>query len=300
MAYNCHRSAIHDVIRQELAAMDVDYILAVGHSLGGIILVDLMAEEPNSKVGAVVTVGSQAALMYGLDAMVGLRYNSGRPFTPWLNVWDPLDLLSFEAHQVFQLRRGAENARPILDVQVDSCEAFPGSHNAYWNQEGTWAAMRLGLQYCVDRHREIPEGSTKGDDIVQLLKSRFARDVEFTIQTRRAQSQALTPLLAQHSVSLAQAALKQIEGKTAAMRQVERTNAQYYRLPFGNYAVVPGKIDTRCARKIIKVYASLRPRDWTPGHQWLGLIADHEALTDEAELILRSKGIGVYYRSRSA
>jgi hypothetical protein len=116
-------------------------VVAVGHSLGGIILADLLSGPQPPAVSTLVTVGSQAPLFYLMDALVYLRCGATQPppFTPWLNIYNPQDFLSFCAERVFPAVAG------ICDQEVEPGVPFPASHSAYWHHgpvydliAGTW------------------------------------------------------------------------------------------------------------------------------------------------------------------
>ncbi|MDI6105450.1 hypothetical protein QLQ12_43395 [Actinoplanes sp. NEAU-A12] len=121
-----------EVVREhlvgELAAL-APPVVVLGHSLGGIAAVDLLsAPDRPSGVRLLVTAGSQAPYLYLLDALDRLRPGgAAAPFTPWLNVYDRADLLSFCAARVFP-------AIGIRDEPVDAGVPFPDAHSAYWEQ----------------------------------------------------------------------------------------------------------------------------------------------------------------------
>ena len=105
----------------------------IGHSLGGIALVDLLAlaaaqGEPVPGVELVVTVGSQAPYLYELGALTALSPGEPLPegFPRWLNIYDRQDLLAFVAQPVFP-----GDAR-ITDHEVSSGQPFLPCHSAYW------------------------------------------------------------------------------------------------------------------------------------------------------------------------
>ena len=82
------RAAVQDVVRPALLA-DADCVL-VGHSLGGVVCAELLAEDQvRDRVGLFVAVGAPL----GLDAVTdGMRpRGSARPASPWVNVYDPRD-----------------------------------------------------------------------------------------------------------------------------------------------------------------------------------------------------------------
>jgi hypothetical protein len=115
-------------------------VVAVGHSLGGIILVDLLTGSIPQGVDLLFTAGSQSPLFYAVDALASLRPNHPTPvpFTPWVNVYDRRDLLAFCAGQIFAGHGGGG----ITDHEVDSGVPFPAAHSAYWNNGAVYDLLR--------------------------------------------------------------------------------------------------------------------------------------------------------------
>ena len=123
-------------------------VVAVGLSLGGIILVDTLAKrlaagpEAPPPAGLLVTVGSQSPLLLACDALGDLRRGGPRPlrpFVPWLNVWNPDDYLSYPAGPIF-----GDAVRPraaLRDVMGRDGSAFPAVHGRYWNDDTTFTAI---------------------------------------------------------------------------------------------------------------------------------------------------------------
>jgi hypothetical protein len=137
-----HGEQIRDLIAEAiLQRSGAKPLVLLGHSLGGIAAVDLLADpkqmsEQNAlKVDLLVTVGSQAPLLYLMNSLSSLspkQPNHNHPFTPWLNIYNPDDLLSFCAERVFP-------GRPhIFDREVDAGVPFPLSHSAYWDHAETF------------------------------------------------------------------------------------------------------------------------------------------------------------------
>ncbi|MEO6397474.1 MAG: hypothetical protein ABIP13_03290 [Tepidiformaceae bacterium] len=122
-----------DYVAEKLAAWP-EPIVAVGHSLGGVILVDLLSRGTHPPVAKLVTAGSQAPLFFSMDSLETLRPGNtpSPPFVPWLNIYDRSDFLSYLAGEVF-----GENAA-IKDEEVRSGVPFPDSHSAYWKQARTY------------------------------------------------------------------------------------------------------------------------------------------------------------------
>ncbi|WP_244204121.1 hypothetical protein [Streptomyces africanus] len=118
----------------------------IGHSLGGIALVDLLAmaaarQAPLPGVRLLVTVGSQAPFLHECGALTGLRPGAGLPpgFPDWLNIYDRQDLLAFRAQPVFP------GDKRVTDHEVTSRQPFPLSHGAYWKLEALYQRIAEAL-----------------------------------------------------------------------------------------------------------------------------------------------------------
>jgi hypothetical protein len=114
-------------------------VVAVGHSLGGIMLVDLLSRPDAPPVDLLVTAGSQAPMLYAIDSLERLRRGEAepKPFTPWLNIYNRQDFLSFCASRVFPGTR-----QWIRDEEVDPGVPFPESHSAYWYHDRVYQLIR--------------------------------------------------------------------------------------------------------------------------------------------------------------
>ncbi|MEH0580057.1 hypothetical protein QBA54_37470 [Streptomyces sp. B21-108] len=113
--------------------------VVIGHSLGGIALVDLYAlaaidRRPLPEAQLLVTVGSQAPFLHELGALTGLPPTAGLPpgFPRWLNVFDRKDLLAYRAEPVFP------GDPRVIDHEVSSRQPFPLSHSAYWKLDALY------------------------------------------------------------------------------------------------------------------------------------------------------------------
>jgi hypothetical protein len=128
LLYQRRGKAIRQLVADTLSRA-VQPVVAVGHSLGGIILVDLLSGPQAPAVRQLVTAGSQSPLFYLMDALVYLRRGATQPapFTPWLNIYNRQDFLSFCAARVFP------NVQGICDEAIDPGVPFPASHSAYWH-----------------------------------------------------------------------------------------------------------------------------------------------------------------------
>jgi hypothetical protein len=113
-------------------------VVAVGHSLGGIILVDLLSRTDSPRIDLLVTAGSQSPLFYAIDALERIRRGQmpPGPFPPWLNIYNRQDFLSFCAARVFGEVKG------IYDEEIDPGVPFPESHGAYWTSARTYELIK--------------------------------------------------------------------------------------------------------------------------------------------------------------
>jgi hypothetical protein len=114
-------------------------VVAVGLSLGGIILVDTLAsvlrdqarpEGERRPADLLVTVGSQSAALRAMGVMPSAPRDVVHPalFTPWLNVWHEHDYLSYPVGAVF------EHLGDVCDRRAIQRGAFPGVHSGYLNR----------------------------------------------------------------------------------------------------------------------------------------------------------------------
>jgi hypothetical protein len=151
VGYQRHRDSIQSILREELAstvaAAGDRPVLPVALSLGGIVLVDLLASWPEAPVEACVTVGSQAPLLYTFNAIESLPYDEASPPylpVPWLNVYDSRDFLSFVAEPLF---RRTDGRASVVDLRVHSGLDFPKSHGAYWDLPPVWDALATAFTW---------------------------------------------------------------------------------------------------------------------------------------------------------
>jgi endonuclease G, mitochondrial len=119
------RAAVQDVVRPALLA-DADCVL-VGHSLGGVVCAELLAEDQvRDRVGLFVAVGAPL----GLDAVTdGMRpRGSARPASPWVNVYDLRDWVALGSplSQTGGLREQLAVANPrSYEHSIESYLAHP-------------------------------------------------------------------------------------------------------------------------------------------------------------------------------
>lgn len=124
--YLSHREPMQGVVEGMLREAPQP-VVAVGHSLGGLILTDLLGRARPEGVAYLVTVGAQPGLLR-LAGALDVPPDE-EPFTPWLNVYSSYDFASFLAAPAFPGVAGIE------DYEVETDVGFPDSHLAYWRQE---------------------------------------------------------------------------------------------------------------------------------------------------------------------
>jgi len=134
LLYQSRGVEIRQFIRDQIAAAQEPVVL-LAHSLGGIACVDLLALEQLPIVKGLVTVGSQAPLLYELDCLTSRRFGEPLPdhFPPWLNLYDRHDFLSYIGAEVFPDQ--------VTDIEMTSGQPFPVAHSAYWSNPAVWSAI---------------------------------------------------------------------------------------------------------------------------------------------------------------
>ena len=141
LLYERRGQAISSLLKTEVGKLTGD-IYVIGHSLGGICLVDMLSG-PNrpANVKKLITVGSQSPFFFACDALETLRLGRAPStlFTPWLNIFDRNDFLSFCATRSFGGVAGIE------DFEVASGVPFPDSHGAYWRMKEVYAKI---AEFC--------------------------------------------------------------------------------------------------------------------------------------------------------
>ncbi|SET47219.1 hypothetical protein [Geodermatophilus poikilotrophus] len=152
LVYQRHRAAIHARVRETvekhgsgLGSRDRP-VRVLGHSLGGVITLDLATGHNPLWVSSLLTFGSQFSFFHAVDPRGGLisPLTDGLPailppsVAAWTNLWEPLDLLAFCAAPVFRLHDGSTPR----DVRVPHlASAGLWTHSAYWHLEALRVAM---------------------------------------------------------------------------------------------------------------------------------------------------------------
>lgn len=144
---------IHDLVAAAASRRSDDPLILVGHSLGAVILYDLLTdkaalEEMAGKIGSElvvdtwVTVGAQPALfadmgLYTPSLPPGGRYPRPACVKQWLNVYDYTDILSFSCAPLFE---GVE------DFEFDNVSGVFSAHSAYFQRPAFYSRLRSRLK----------------------------------------------------------------------------------------------------------------------------------------------------------
>lgn len=134
------RTVIGDLVAANARRKPGESLVAVGHSLGGVILYDLLSDRPDElpaslKVDLLVTVGSQPGLFEELKLFTSSLPNIPSPgpakaprlaeVGDWLNVYDPIDLFGFRAEPMFD---------GCKDFVFSSVTGLIDAHTAYFKR----------------------------------------------------------------------------------------------------------------------------------------------------------------------
>ncbi|MFE9218440.1 hypothetical protein ACFYN3_19050 [Streptomyces lavendulae] len=145
LRYQARGAGLRAFLHERITAAPGPTVL-IGHSLGGIALVDLLALEaatggPVPGAELLVTVGSQAPYLHEIGALTALPPGSALPygFPRWLNVYDRQDVLSYLAAPVFP------GDPRVTDHEVSSRQPFPASHSAYWKQPSLYERIEQAV-----------------------------------------------------------------------------------------------------------------------------------------------------------
>lgn len=136
LLYLARGERLRAFVQQSVSDLGRGPVVLVAHSLGGIICVDVLIRQAIPEVSGLITVGTQAPLLYEIGALPSLGPTEPLPghFPPWLNIYDRRDLLSYVGARVFP--------NQVKDIEVRNGQPFPQSHSAYWSNPAVWQAAR--------------------------------------------------------------------------------------------------------------------------------------------------------------
>ena len=128
--YQRHSAAIRRHVREEIRALPAPRVV-LGHSLGGIILVDTLfgRNAVDLDIDLLVTFGSQSPLLEALEA-----FDRVKPTAPWLNIWTRFDFVSFLAAGLWPGK--------VTDHEIEVDVGFPEAHGAYYDSKAFYAAIK--------------------------------------------------------------------------------------------------------------------------------------------------------------
>ncbi|MGS4989946.1 hypothetical protein ACVDG9_18430 [Roseibium sp. RP-7] len=122
-------------------------LIVIGHSMGGVILVDMLANPAEAglpsdlKIGALLTVGSQPGFFASLNlldrAAPGEAYAKPASVDHWLNVFDPIDPLAFRSDPIFA---------DVTDFSFNSVTGVTQAHTKYFQRPQFYARIRKRLR----------------------------------------------------------------------------------------------------------------------------------------------------------
>jgi hypothetical protein len=145
---------ITDLVKATRLRSPDDPLILVGHSLGGVILYDLLSDRSAVSrietdtgsdliIDAWVTVGAQPGLFadMGLYGTVPGTAANGRlprpePVRAWLNVYDYTDVLSFTCKKIFN---------DVEDLEFDNVVGLFSAHNSYFQRPSFYQRLRTRL-----------------------------------------------------------------------------------------------------------------------------------------------------------
>ena len=145
---------VDHLIQASKLRSSTDPLIVIGHSLGGVVLYDLLSDPATlaniaQRLGSElivdtwVTVGAQPALFadMGLYANVSKAAN-GRfprpvPVRRWLNVYDYTDVLSFSCKPLFN---------DVTDYEFDNVTGLFSAHSTYFQRPSFYSRLRNRLK----------------------------------------------------------------------------------------------------------------------------------------------------------
>jgi hypothetical protein len=134
LRYLAHGEPVRRFIAETARAVAGPVVL-LAHSLGGMASLDLV-RLGMAQVDLLATVGSQGSYLCSLGALPSALNGAvgDVAMPPWVNVYDPRDLLSYLAEPVF--------GDVVEDVEIRSGSPFPRAHSAYFALDAFYTTLR--------------------------------------------------------------------------------------------------------------------------------------------------------------
>lgn len=147
--------AIRGRIRESLDAAQQESagtpLVAVGHSLGGVLLYDTLAREADLSCDLLITAGSQVGFFAELGLVPtsisgdGNRFVKPRNIKKWINVIDSCDVLAFAASPVFE---------SVTDFGFSTLGGIVSSHVSYFNHPSLFLRMSDRIQESLTESQQ--------------------------------------------------------------------------------------------------------------------------------------------------
>lgn len=145
---------VNDLVEASKSRSPTDPVIVVGHSLGGVILYDLLSDQATlanikQKLGSkfivdtLVTVGAQPALFADMSFFENVskstddKFPCPPPVRSWLNVYDYTDVLSFSCEGLFN---------NVTDYEFDNVTGLFSAHSAYFQRPSFYSRLRNRLK----------------------------------------------------------------------------------------------------------------------------------------------------------
>ncbi len=139
------RQVLQDALQPAIASGES--IVVLGHSMGGVILVDCLGDpefcgalglKNGKKIDVLLTVGSQPGFFHELDLLTTKGKEKLDSVAAWLNIYDELDVLSFRAAPFF--------ATQATDMLFSSRTGLLDSHTAYFTRVQFYLRLKARLK----------------------------------------------------------------------------------------------------------------------------------------------------------
>lgn len=123
-------------------------LVLMGHSLGGVILTDMLLNPEEAglpedfSVASLITVGSQPGFFGALNLLAPTGVPVAKRARPacvqdWMNVFDPIDPFAFRSDMIFD---------GVSDLRFNSITGLASAHTAYFSRPQFYARTRKRLQ----------------------------------------------------------------------------------------------------------------------------------------------------------